>query len=270
MVSDIVLYDTDEVPVGDDQRQHVELARDIAIRFNHHFGDTFVVPEGDVPGGRRARHGPAAPTKKMSKSDDSPQGSVLVLDEPKAIAKKIKSAVTDSGTEVRHDRDEKPGVSNLIEIYGAVTGRTIAEVEREFDRQAVRRVQGARSPTPSSSSCARCRSATHELIADPAEVDRRLARGRGRRRRDRRAGAGARDAGDRTARHASRCVVSASRVRVGEVRRDSRACRRRCRGRAVDATAGSPTPPPTAPWSTTACALHHVDVDADADPAVAS
>jgi tryptophanyl-tRNA synthetase len=135
MVSDIVLYDSAEVPVGDDQRQHVELARDVAIRFNARFGDTFVVPKATFPKVGARVMDLQHPESKMSKSEDSPQGTILVLDPPKTIEKKIKSAVTDSGAEVRHDRAEKPGVSNLIEIYGAVTARTIAEVEKEFAAQ---------------------------------------------------------------------------------------------------------------------------------------
>ena len=132
MAADILLYDTDEVPVGDDQRQHVELTRDIAIRFNHHFGDTFVVPKATLPAVGARIMDLQDPTKKMSKSDESPQGSILLEEDPKTIAKKIKSAVTDSDTEVRHDRDAKPGISNLIEIYGAATGQSIANVEKEF------------------------------------------------------------------------------------------------------------------------------------------
>ena len=133
MASDILLYDTAEVPVGDDQRQHVELTRDIAERFNHRYGKTFVVPSATFPAVGARIMDLQNPTKKMSKSDDSPMGCVMVLDPPKTIEKKIKSAVTDSGSEVRHDRDEKPGVSNLIEIYAAVTGATIVDVEHEFE-----------------------------------------------------------------------------------------------------------------------------------------
>ena len=132
MAADILLYDTDEVPVGDDQRQHVELTRDIAIRFNHQFGDMFTIPKATFPPFGARIMDLQDPTKKMSKSDESPQGTILVMDDPKAITKKIKSAVTDSETSVRHDRDAKPGISNLIEIYAAVTGQTIAAVEREF------------------------------------------------------------------------------------------------------------------------------------------
>ena len=132
MAADILLYDTDEVPVGDDQRQHVELTRDIAVRFNHQFGDTFVVPKATFPPVGARIMDLQDPTRKMSKSEDSPQGTIVVLEDPKSITKKIKSAVTDSDTQVRHDRETKPGVSNLIEIYGAVTGSTIATVEQEF------------------------------------------------------------------------------------------------------------------------------------------
>ena len=169
MVSDIVLYDTDEVPVGDDQRQHVELARDIAIRFNSRFGDTFVVPKATFPSVGARVMDLQHPDRKMSKSEESPQGTVLVLDPPKTIEKKIKSAVTDSGAEVRHDRDAKPGVSNLIEIYGAVTGGSIADGRAGVRRPAVRRVQGRRSRTQSSNTCARCRSAMPSSSPIPAK-----------------------------------------------------------------------------------------------------
>lgn len=176
MASDILLYDTEEVPVGDDQRQHVELTRDIAIRFNHRFGDTFVVPKATFPPVAARIMDLQNPTRKMSKSEESPQGTILVLDDPKAITKKIKSAVTDSGTDVRHDRDEKPGISNLIEIHGAVTGRTIAEVEAEFAGRGYGAFKGAVADAvveflrPVQERYA-------ELAANPDEVDRRLALG---------------------------------------------------------------------------------------------
>ncbi len=176
MVSDILLYDTAEVPVGDDQRQHVELARDVAIRFNSRFGDTFVVPKAVfAPVGARVmdlQH----PERKMSKSEDSPQGTILVLDPPKQIEKKIKTAVTDSGSEIRHDREHKPGISNLIEIYGAVTGRTIADIEREFDGKQY----GGFKVTVAEAVVEFLRPVQerfHDLAADPTEVDRRIALG---------------------------------------------------------------------------------------------
>jgi tryptophanyl-tRNA synthetase len=173
MVSDILLYDTAEVPVGDDQRQHVELARDVAIRFNSRFGDTFVVPKATFPTVGARVMDLQNPQRKMSKSEDSPQGTILVLDPPKTIEKKIKSAVTDSGSEVRHDREAKPGVSNLIEIYGAVTGRSLADVEREFDGSQYGAFKGAVAEAlveylrPVQDRYA-------QLAADPAEIDRRL------------------------------------------------------------------------------------------------
>ncbi len=176
MVSDILLYDTAEVPVGDDQRQHVELARDIAIRFNGRFGDTFVVPKATFPAVGARVMDLQHPERKMSKSEDSPQGTILVLDPPKTIDKKIKSAVTDSGSEIRHDRDDKPGVSNLIEIYGAVTGATIGEVERTFEG----RQYGAFKVAVAEAVVEFLRPVQErfaELAADPGEIDRRLGAG---------------------------------------------------------------------------------------------
>jgi tryptophanyl-tRNA synthetase len=134
MAADILLYDTDRVPVGDDQRQHLELARDLAIRFNHRYGDTFVVPEASIPKiGARVmdlQH----PTRKMSKSEDSPQGTILVLEDLDAVAKKIRRAVTDTDTEVRFDILEKPGVSNLLSILAACTGESPEGVAERFTR----------------------------------------------------------------------------------------------------------------------------------------
>jgi tryptophanyl-tRNA synthetase len=120
--ADIVLYDANEVPVGDDQRQHVEITRDIAVRFNHRFGDTFVVPEAVTPAAGARVMDLQNPHSKMSKSADSDAGCVMMLDDPKAILKKFKRAVTDSETEVRYDREAKPGVSSLLDILAAATG----------------------------------------------------------------------------------------------------------------------------------------------------
>jgi tryptophanyl-tRNA synthetase len=176
MAADILLYDTDEVPVGDDQRQHVELTRDIAVRFNHQFGDTFVVPKATFPPVGARIMDLQDPTRKMSKSEDSPQGTIVVLEDPKSITKKIKSAVTDSDTQVRHDRDTKPGVSNLIEIYGAVTGSTIAAVEQEFGDGGYGTFKIAvAEAVVEYLRPVRERFAT--LDADPAEVDRQIAIG---------------------------------------------------------------------------------------------
>ena len=119
MAADILLYDTDEVPVGDDQRQHLEITRDIAIRFNHRFGDTFVLPKAVMPKAGARVMDLQDPTSKMSKSADTDAGLIYMLDEPSVIMKKFKRAVTDSESEVRFDRAAKPGVSNLLEILAA-------------------------------------------------------------------------------------------------------------------------------------------------------
>ena len=133
MAADILLYQTDLVPVGEDQKQHVELTRDIAHRFNTIYGDVFKMPEPYIPkvGARIMSLG--APNNKMSKSD--PQGCVFLLDKPEDIARKFKRAVTDSDTEycVRYAPQEKPGVANLMSIYSSVTGKSFEEIEREFD-----------------------------------------------------------------------------------------------------------------------------------------
>jgi tryptophanyl-tRNA synthetase len=132
MSADILAYDTDRVPVGDDQRQHLELARDVAIRFNHRFGDTLVVPEAAIPPVGARIMDLQDPTAKMSKSADSPQGTLSLLDDPDALAKRIRSAVTDSDATVRFDPVEKPGVSNLLQILAATTNQEIPTVEAEF------------------------------------------------------------------------------------------------------------------------------------------
>ena len=132
MAADILLYQADYVPVGEDQKQHCELTRDIAMRFNNIYGETFKVPEPYIPkvGARIMSLG--NPTSKMSKSD--PQGCVFLLDKPEEIARKFKRAVTDSDTEncVRYAPAEKPGVANLMSIYSSVTGKSFPEIEREF------------------------------------------------------------------------------------------------------------------------------------------
>jgi tryptophanyl-tRNA synthetase len=135
MAGDILLYQTDVVPIGDDQRQHLELSRDIALRFNSRFGETFKVPEGVYPEVGARIMDLQEPTKKMSTTGGTPQGTVLVLDAPETIRKKFKTAVTDSGREIHYAPDEKPGVSNLIEILSVSTGRTIGEVEASYDGQ---------------------------------------------------------------------------------------------------------------------------------------
>ncbi|MDY4634350.1 MAG: tryptophan--tRNA ligase [Candidatus Limivicinus sp.] len=133
MAADILLYQADYVPVGEDQKQHCELTRDIAMRFNNIYGETFKVPEPYIPkvGARIMSLG--NPTSKMSKSD--PQGCVFLMDKPEEIARKFKRAVTDSDTEncVRYAPAEKPGVANLMSIYSSVTGKSFPEIEKEFE-----------------------------------------------------------------------------------------------------------------------------------------
>jgi tryptophanyl-tRNA synthetase len=133
MAGDILLYQTHVVPIGDDQRQHLELARDVAERFNHRFGEIFRVPEGRFPeiGGRIMDL--QEPTKKMSTTFSSEQGAVYIADSPEQIRKKFKTAVTDSEREIRYDPDAKPGVSNLLEIMSVATDEPIDALERRFE-----------------------------------------------------------------------------------------------------------------------------------------
>ncbi len=130
--ADIVLYDADEVPVGEDQRQHVEITRDIAIRFNSRFGDTFVVPKAVTPKVGARVMDLQDPTSKMSKSAGSDTGLVYLLEEPAAIMKKFKRAVTDSETEVRYDRAAKPGIANLIDILSACSGEPAESLATKY------------------------------------------------------------------------------------------------------------------------------------------
>ncbi len=132
MAADILLYQTDIVPVGIDQKQHLELARDIAMRFNQIYSDTFTVPEGYIPTDTMKIMSLAEPTAKMSKSDENQNAVVYILDSKDDVMRKFKRAVTDSDTVVRYSED-KPGVSNLMTIYRAFTGKTFEEIEREFD-----------------------------------------------------------------------------------------------------------------------------------------
>ena len=132
MAADILLYQTDIVPVGIDQKQHLELARNIAIRFNHLMGDTFTVPDGYIPKEGMKIMSLAEPTSKMSKSDPNPNAVVYILDSKDDVLRKFRRAVTDSGSEVRYD-EEKPGIANLMSIYRCYTGKSFEEIEREFD-----------------------------------------------------------------------------------------------------------------------------------------
>jgi tryptophanyl-tRNA synthetase len=130
--ADILLYDADEVPVGEDQRQHIELTRDVAERFNSRYGETFVLPRATIPRAGARVMDLQVPTDKMSKSADSPAGTVYLTEDLASVARKFKRAVTDSEAEVRFDVAAKPGVSNLLSILGAVTGRSPEEVARGY------------------------------------------------------------------------------------------------------------------------------------------
>ena len=176
MAADILLYGTQLVPVGDDQRQHLELTRDLARRFNSRFGDTFVVPDALIPKESARIYDLQEPTTKMSKSADSESGLVRLMDDPAVTAKKFRSAVTDTGREVRYDPAEKPGISNLLDILAAITARPITALEVEyqgrgygdFKKDVAEAVVERLSPI---------RTRTLELLEDPAELDRLLAIG---------------------------------------------------------------------------------------------
>ncbi|WP_271400915.1 tryptophan--tRNA ligase [Salinicoccus roseus] len=133
MAADILIYGTDVVPVGEDQGQHLELTRDLAERFNTKYNDILTVPEVKHPkvGGRIMSLND--PTKKMSKSDDNQKGFISLLDDPKAAAKKIRSAVTDSASEIKYNKEEKPGISNLLTIYSSLTSKSIKDLEKEYE-----------------------------------------------------------------------------------------------------------------------------------------
>ncbi|AZA10816.1 Tryptophan--tRNA ligase [Corynebacterium gerontici] len=133
MAADILLYKPQLVPVGEDQRQHLELTRNLAERFNNRFDETFIVPEGFIPEGAAKIYDLQDPTSKMSKSGENPKGLINLLDEPKISAKRIRSAVTDADNEIRYDKENKPGVSNLLVIQSALTGRSIDEIVAGYE-----------------------------------------------------------------------------------------------------------------------------------------
>ncbi|MBC7443491.1 MAG: tryptophan--tRNA ligase [Ramlibacter sp.] len=174
MAADILLYDTEIVPVGEDQRQHVELTRDLAARFNARFGQTFTVPEVDIVKETAKVYDLQNPTSKMSKSAESHAGVIWLLDEPAVTAKKIMRAVTDADGGVVFDRQNKPGVSNLLTIYSVLAARTIQSIEDEYagrgygdlKKGLAEVVTGTFGPI---------RSRVLELLDDPAELDRLLA-----------------------------------------------------------------------------------------------
>jgi tryptophanyl-tRNA synthetase len=174
--ADILLYQTDQVPVGEDQRQHLELSRDLAIRFNHRYGPTFTVPSAYILGGVAKITDLQEPTAKMSKSASSDAGIIDVLDEPAAIRKKIARAVTDTEGSIRADDAAKPGVTNLLRIYSALSGADIADLTARyagagygtFKKDLAEVVVGALAPI---------RERAGKMLADEAELDRLLAYG---------------------------------------------------------------------------------------------
>jgi tryptophanyl-tRNA synthetase len=175
MAADILLYDAAAVPVGEDQRQHLELTRTLAQRFNHRFGPTFVVPEPHIVKETAKIYDLQAPTAKMSKSN-GPNGTIDLLDDPKIVAKRIRSAVTDTGREIVFDPQAKPGVSNLLSIHSALSGRSVADLEATFEgrgygdlkKELAEVVVEALSPV---------RNRALELLDDPAQLDAILAEG---------------------------------------------------------------------------------------------
>ena len=176
MAADILLYRPHYVPVGEDQRQHLELTRDLAQRFNHRFKKTFRLPEPYILKETAKIYDLQQPTSKMSKSSSSPAGIIELLDDPKVSAKKIRSAVTDSETEVRFDEEAKPGVSNLLTIYSALTGRTVEDLEKAYAGKGYGDFKGDLAEvvvdfvTP-------FRDRTLELLEDRSEIDAVLKRG---------------------------------------------------------------------------------------------
>ncbi len=172
--ADILLYDASVVPVGEDQRQHIELTRDLAARFNSRFGETFVVPEVQILKETAKVYDLQDPSSKMSKSAASDSGVLWLLDDPKRTAKKIKSAVTDDQREVRFDRENKAGVSNLLTIHSVLSGRSVNELEVQFDGKGYGDLKGEVAEVVASE-FGPIRERALELLADPAELDRILA-----------------------------------------------------------------------------------------------
>ena len=173
--ADILLYDAAEVPVGDDQRQHIEITRDIALRFNHRFGDTFVVPKAVTPPTGARVMDLQEPTNKMSKSGDGEAGIIYLLDDPASIVKKFKRAVTDSDNEVEFDRERKPGVSNLLEILAAATNESPASLATTYTQYGKLKQDTGEAVAEM---LRPIQTRYHELMADPAELSNLLALGK--------------------------------------------------------------------------------------------
>jgi tryptophanyl-tRNA synthetase len=176
MAADILLYQTDRVPVGEDQRQHLELSRDLAGRFNGTYGSTFVVPEPYIVKETATIKDLSDPEKKMSKSSASPRGCLYLLDEPNQMRKKIKSAVTDSDAEVRYDMERKPGVSNLLNIYAALGETTVGKLEAEYAGKGYGDFKGDLADVVADA-LGPIAAKTKEYLADKAELDRILTAG---------------------------------------------------------------------------------------------
>ncbi len=172
--ADILLYDANEVPVGDDQRQHIEITRDIAIRFNHRFGETFVIPKAVTPASGARVMDLQNPTSKMSKSGDDDSGVIYLLDEPSKIEKKLKRAVTDSDSEVVFDRERKPGVANLLEILAAATNTTPQKAAENYTRYGDLKTASADAVI---AMLAPIQKRYNELLGDKAELMRLIHKG---------------------------------------------------------------------------------------------
>ena len=176
MAADILLYQTDQVPVGEDQRQHLELTRDLAIRFNGTYGKTFTVPEPYIVKETATIKDLTDPDKKMSKSSSGPRGCLYLLDEPNAMRKKIKSAVTDSEASVRYDPEGKPGVSNLLTIYSSLTGDSVEKLESAYAGKGYGDFKGDLAEGVAET-LGPFATATREILDDRAELDRILTKG---------------------------------------------------------------------------------------------
>ena len=174
--ADILLYQADRVPVGEDQRQHLELTRDLAQRFNTRFGQAFTVPEPFIPTGIAKIQDLQDPSAKMSKSASSPAGIVELLDDPKVSAKKIRSAVTDTEREIRYDPEAKPGISNLLTIYSALTDRKVSELESDYAGKGYGDLKKDLAEVVGQF-VEPLRERVRTYRDDPAELDRVLARG---------------------------------------------------------------------------------------------
>ena len=175
MAADILLYQANKVPVGEDQRQHLELTRDLATRFNSRFGETFAMPEGVIFKETAKIYDLQNPTAKMSKSGD-PKGLVNIMDDSSVILKKIKSAVTDTEAEIRFDRETKPGVSNLLGIHSAISGQSIESLVDHFAGKGYGDLKGEVAEVVLSR-IEPIRDRANELLSDEAELDRLLAKG---------------------------------------------------------------------------------------------